>query len=113
MNKPNDTCDPGPWNPGVTEDGRHYVESEYFKHDVRLYLNGDFATDQDKMEYVIDLASKLNLVHVVNTDIKFTGFMVEGGTTVHSRKVFALREGIGTEKVKRVYIGNEPEINHL
>ena len=39
--------------------------------------------------------------------------MVEGSTTVHRCKVFALREGLGTENVERVYIGNEPEINHL
>lgn len=113
MNQPNDTCDPGPWTPGVTNDGRHYVESSFFKHDARLYLDGDFASEDDKMEYVTDLANKLNLVHVVNTDVRFAGFTVVGGTTIHSNEIFALREGLGKEKVRRVYIGKEPEINHL
>lgn len=53
--------DKGPWRPGVTEDGhRHFVESDDFTHDVRLYLDGDFGSSEDKAAYMRGIAAALN-----------------------------------------------------
>lgn len=37
-----------------------FVESEDFTHDVRLYVNGDFESDEQKMRYAKSIADKLN-----------------------------------------------------
>ena len=53
--------DKGPWHSGITQDGkRHFVESDDFTHDVRLYVDGDFADDTQKAIYTKSLAAKLN-----------------------------------------------------
>lgn len=53
--------DKGPWFAGVTEDGRHYVESNDFTHDVRLYRDGDFAKGSDEdIGYMSGIAQMLN-----------------------------------------------------
>lgn len=53
--------DKGLWYPGITEDGkRHFVQSEDFTHDVRLYVDGDFAEESDKRLYVESIATQLN-----------------------------------------------------
>lgn len=55
-----DKVDVGPWSAGTTTDGRAYLESSDFTHDVRLYVDGDFAWPGDKKNYAQGLASQLN-----------------------------------------------------
>ncbi|WVH13940.1 hypothetical protein CASP1_00017 [Alcaligenes phage CASP1] len=52
--------DNGPWHTGVTSDGRHYLESDDFTHDVRLYIDGDFAGDDDKARYAKGIEIQIN-----------------------------------------------------
>lgn len=48
------------WTVAVDSDGRVYLEDNDFQHDVRLYVNGDFATPAHHWEYAGVLARKLN-----------------------------------------------------
>jgi hypothetical protein len=48
------------WTVAVAEDGKVYLEDNDFSHDVRLYVNGDFATPEQHWEYASMLAKKLN-----------------------------------------------------
>lgn len=58
--------DEGPWRAGVNKlDDRHFVESDDFKHDVRLYVDGDFGTDEEKRAYTEGLAQQLNASDVI------------------------------------------------
>ena len=56
----------GPWRASRdkldnSEDSRQsFVESDDFTHDVRLYINGDFATDEQQFEYATEIARRLN-----------------------------------------------------
>lgn len=57
--------DNGPWTyrtdpKATTPIGRYFVESDDFEHDVRLYINGDFACDEDRRAYGEALARTLN-----------------------------------------------------
>lgn len=52
--------DQGPWAAGKTDDGRVYVESDDFTHDVRLYVDGDFAGKEERMSYAKQIATRLN-----------------------------------------------------
>lgn len=57
--------DHGPWRyvarPGADQlILRYYLESADFHHDVRLYLNGDFADDASRALYAAGLVAKLN-----------------------------------------------------
>lgn len=53
--------DEGLWYIGQNRgDKRVYVESDDFTHDVRLYIDGDFADDQQKMKYAEGVAYALN-----------------------------------------------------
>lgn len=53
--------DKGPWAPGTTGDGRAFLESDDFEHDVRLYIDGDFADADEKRRYASSLADMMNL----------------------------------------------------
>jgi len=48
------------WTVGVTKDNRVFLETDDFTHDVRLYVNGDFASKDDEIKYASDIARKLN-----------------------------------------------------
>jgi len=51
----------GPWGAGETEGGdQAFVASDDFTHDVRLYVNGDFGTKADRLEYAKEIAKRLN-----------------------------------------------------
>jgi hypothetical protein len=50
----------GLWTVAVGTDGKVYLEDNDFTHDVRLYVNGDFATPEQHWEYAGVLARKLN-----------------------------------------------------
>ncbi len=53
----------GPWVARQERDGERFdtfVESEDFTHDVRLYVNGDFADDEQAMAYAREIARRLN-----------------------------------------------------
>lgn len=52
--------DKGPWKAGCTDDKRVFIESADFDHDVRLYVDGDFANLDQKTRYAIDIADQLN-----------------------------------------------------
>ena len=57
--------DKGPWTyrtdpKASTHVGRYFVESDDFAHDVRLYINGDFGSDDDRRAYGEALARTLN-----------------------------------------------------
>jgi hypothetical protein len=57
--------DAGPWSAGRDEEGRRtYIESQDFKHDVRLYVDGDFESDAERMAYAIDLAERMSAMPV-------------------------------------------------
>jgi hypothetical protein len=48
------------WTVAVEKDGRVYLEDNDFTHDVRMYINGDFATPEQHWEYASIMARKLN-----------------------------------------------------
>jgi hypothetical protein len=48
------------WTVGVTKDQKVFLETDDFTHDTRLYVNGDFATKEDEIQYASNLARKLN-----------------------------------------------------
>lgn len=50
----------GPWVAITTTDGRLALESADFTHDVRLYVDGDFESEDQKLVYAQTLASALN-----------------------------------------------------
>lgn len=50
----------GLWTVAVTQDGKVYLEDNDFAHDVRLYVNGDFESQDKHIEYAAVLARKLN-----------------------------------------------------
>jgi len=51
----------GPWQAGVVEsDGRVFVESHDFTHDVRLYVDGDFRNDAERLAYAEEITRRLN-----------------------------------------------------
>ena len=56
--------DHGPWRAGVDNEcdliDKVYIESLDFTHDVRLYVNGDFTSEEDKLLYAKDIARQLN-----------------------------------------------------
>lgn len=61
MSEKNEWFDAGPWSVGNNEqDGRVFVQSDDFKHDVRLYVDGDFSSGDERKGYAEQLASALN-----------------------------------------------------
>jgi hypothetical protein len=48
------------WTVGVTKDDQVFLENDDFTHDVRLYVNGDFASKEQEIKYASDLARKIN-----------------------------------------------------
>lgn len=58
--------DAGPWyyHAEPSKEGhdvyRHYLESDDFTHDVRLYLSGDFGDEAERERYAQALLAKLN-----------------------------------------------------
>jgi hypothetical protein len=48
------------WTVGVTADNRVYLQDDDFAHDVRLYVNGDFADKEQEIKYASMLARKIN-----------------------------------------------------
>lgn len=50
----------GPWKAGYDDDRSVFVESDDFTHDVRLYVNGDFASLEQRMAYAEEIARRLN-----------------------------------------------------
>lgn len=54
--------DKGPWRAGQDDNSidRVFIESDDFTHDVRLYVDGDFGSVEDKIEYAEDIARRLN-----------------------------------------------------
>lgn len=49
----------GPWTTG-SDNGRCFVESGDFTHDVRLYIDGDFSDFGQKCAYAAAIAKRLN-----------------------------------------------------
>lgn len=49
----------GPWL-AIEEKGDVFVESEDFTHDVRLYVNGDFESLDQRLAYAEEIARRLN-----------------------------------------------------
>lgn len=51
----------GPWRAGETKDrARAFVESDDFTHDARLYVSGDFTSDDQRLAYAEEIARRLN-----------------------------------------------------
>jgi hypothetical protein len=51
----------GPWSYGRdVGDSRHFLQSDDFTHDVRLYINGDFANAEQCEHYGRALADRMN-----------------------------------------------------
>jgi hypothetical protein len=63
--KPAVSADAGPWS--VRNDGRH-IYSEDFEHDVKLKVDGDFATDAQRKTYSDALAAVLNRAEPVSAE---------------------------------------------
>ena len=55
----NHEWDRGDWTVGQTE-SQEFIESSDFNHDVRLYLNGDFEDDTQRLNYLQHIADRLN-----------------------------------------------------
>lgn len=51
--------DNGKWSAKV--DKKVFVESDDFTHDVRLYVDGDFEDDLQKLAYAKEIAKRLNV----------------------------------------------------
>jgi hypothetical protein len=49
--------DLGPW---VVEDAGRTLQSDNFEHDVALRVTGDFYSDENRIAYAKELASRLN-----------------------------------------------------
>ncbi|MGZ8317529.1 MAG: hypothetical protein ACXWVD_00370 [Telluria sp.] len=67
--------DAGPWRYHAAPQApefvhRYFLESADFSHDVRLYINGDFADDEQRRLYGETLAAQLNgfLHHNINNE---------------------------------------------
>lgn len=58
--KEDDPVEAGTWEAGITKDGRVFVESSDFSHDVRLYVDGDFSSPSQKLKYAKLIANRLN-----------------------------------------------------
>lgn len=59
----------GPWKARQQSDDHLkgiFVESDDFTHDVRLYINGDFASTEQKLAYADEIAKRLNAWEVHN-----------------------------------------------
>jgi len=52
--------DRGPWMVNTWPDGRVVLQSDDFKHDVALIINGDFGSSEDKQAYAKGLAAWMN-----------------------------------------------------
>ena len=51
----------GPWTARTDKgDSKVFIESGDFTHDVRLYVNGDFEDDAQRMAYAQEIARRLN-----------------------------------------------------
>lgn len=50
----------GPWL-ATREDNNVFIESEDFTHDVRLYVDGDFESIDQRMAYAEEIARRLNV----------------------------------------------------
>lgn len=48
------------WTTGTTSDGRVYIQDDDFKYDARLYVDGDFRNDLDKLKYAVTITEILN-----------------------------------------------------
>ena len=59
ITKENHVWDRGIWTVGQTE-SQEFIESSDFNHDVRLYLNGDFEDDTQRLNYLKHIADRLN-----------------------------------------------------
>ena len=55
-----DDADRGRWKIFTQKKGEVGIISSDFKHDVVLYVNGDFADDESKLEYAQLIAARLN-----------------------------------------------------
>lgn len=55
-----DDHDRGDWSIFTQKKGEIGIISSDFEHDVVLYVNGDFADDETKMEYAKLIAERLN-----------------------------------------------------
>lgn len=63
-----DVIERGPWIAVQDADdddevGETYIESQDFIHDARLYINGDFEDQEDKLDYAIEIAKRLNAMN--------------------------------------------------
>lgn len=57
---PSKSPDRGPWKVTAWPDGRVVLQSEDFKHDVSLVVNGDFDSREAKVTYAEALAAWMN-----------------------------------------------------
>jgi len=60
MNNEPVAWDRGTWTVGETE-SQEFIESSDFNHDVRLYLNGDFEDNTQRLNYLKHIADRLNI----------------------------------------------------
>ena len=51
----------GPWQVDDWGDGKIVLQSVFSENDVALIIDGDFASLEDKYEYAIQLASRMNI----------------------------------------------------
>ena len=48
------------WVAGTTSDGRVFIQDDNFQYDARLYIDGDFPDQGEKVEYAKAIAEILN-----------------------------------------------------
>lgn len=53
-------ADKGPWEAGVADDGRVFLQSDDFTHDVRLYIDGDFRDQAERWKYAQSILASLS-----------------------------------------------------
>lgn len=51
----------GPWQVDDWGNGKIVLQSGFSENDVALIINGDFASLEDKYEYAIQLATRMNV----------------------------------------------------
>lgn len=61
----------GPWRARITAEVNHrtFIESDDFTHDVRLYVDGDFGSQEERLEYAEEIANRLNAYKSPNAQV--------------------------------------------
>ena len=110
--------DKGPWRHGITKDmkPRVFIESDDFTHDVRLYVDGDFADTAERVTYAEGIAQQLNAAQPVAVPdariiklLRDLVFFLENSTNLSSRNYHDRRNQIYEDATNLLAAAQKPE----